>query len=180
MAGRPSPDCGTTLLTNYGIYGITSTRNRGGHFRVAADWGPLIDVSRRDAIGATVFASLDADGLLIGPSIRFRRTLANPGASLELSVGASLKSSDSRLLPSPYGMVKWSPARGYGFVLRPEWRRSREYECNVAPVTCPQVTRGGLALSAGLEFGGTTGMIATGATVVGVVALVHAFVRGDY
>jgi hypothetical protein len=181
MAGRPSPNCGTELLTNYGIYGITSTHNSGGHFRVAADWGPLFDVGRRSAAGATIFASLDADGLLIGPAIRFRRKLARPGTSVEVSIGAPLKSSDTRLLVSPYGMVKWSPARGYGLVVRPEWRRSREFDCSIgAPVTCPQVTRGTFALSAGLELSGLTGMIATGATIVGVVALILAFVGGDY
>jgi hypothetical protein len=181
MAGRPSPNCGTELLTNYGIYGITSTHNSGGHVRVAADWGPLFDVGRRSAAGATIFASLDADGLLIGPAIRFRRKLARPGTSVEVSIGAPLKSSDTRLLVSPYGMVKWSPARGYGLVVRPEWRRSREFDCSIgAPVTCPQVTRGTFALSAGLELSGLTGMIATGATIVGVVALILAFVGGDY
>jgi hypothetical protein len=181
VAGRPSPNCGTELLTNFGIYGITSTHSSGGHFRVAADWGPLIDVGRRSAVGATVFASLDADGILIGPAIRFRRKLASPGTSVEVSVGAPLESSDSRLLVSPYGMIKWSPARAYGFVLRPEWRRSREYDCSVgAPVTCPQVTHGTFTLSAGLELSGVTGMIATGATIVGVVALVLAYVSGDY
>lgn len=77
VAGRPSPNCGTELLTNFGIYGITSTHSSGGHFRVAADWGPLIDVGRRSAVGATVFASLDADGILIGPAIRFRRKPGN-------------------------------------------------------------------------------------------------------
>ena len=182
VAGRPSPNCGTELLTNYGMYGITSTHNSGGHFRVAADWGPLVDVSRRSAVGATVFASLDADGLLIGPAIRFRRKLPRPGTTLEVSVGAPLKSSDNRLLVSPYGMIKWSPARGYGFVLRPEWRRSREYDCSVgAPATCPQVTHGTFSLSAGLELSGVTGMIATGATIVGIGALFLAFVSGtDY
>lgn len=98
-----------------------------------------------------------------------------------MSVGAPLESSDGRLLVSPYGMIKWSAARGYGFVLRPEWRRSREYDCSVgAPVTCPQVTHGTFTLSAGLELSGVTGMIATGAAIVGVVALVLANVGGDY
>jgi hypothetical protein len=162
------------------MYGISATHKGGGHFRVAADWGPVFSVSRRSSVGATVLASLDADGLQLGPALRFRRKLADSGQTLELSLGAPLTSSSDQLVASSYGMVKWSPAPGYGFVLRPEWRPVRQYDCSVAaPVSCPQVTHGTFALSAGLELSGVTGMIATGATVIGVVGLLIAYVNGD-
>ena len=170
--------CGDELLTNFGAYGITSTLRHGGHARVMADWGPLFSVGRRNAIGATYFASLDGDGLVTGPAVRFRHLLADPArGSIELALGVPLTSSNDDLVASPYGLIKWNANRNFGLALRPEFRRAREADCSI--VGCPTVTRGTFALSVGMELGGIQGVVGTAATAIGLVALLVGYLSGS-
>jgi hypothetical protein len=54
--------------------------------RGVLDYGVMVNTSTRDAFGGSLFASVDRDGLAIGPAIRYRRWLTQT-ASLEVAVG---------------------------------------------------------------------------------------------
>src|SRR5437867_10412546 len=64
---RPRPACAAFVLTNFGSYLVLGRDETGDTpLRGAADWGLMVNVGTRDAVGASVFASLDRLGFEIG------------------------------------------------------------------------------------------------------------------
>ena len=101
LRARPKPECSGFALTNAGVY-VVFGDNRGGEtaLRGLLDYGFMANLNPRDAVGGSVFASLDRDGVAVGPSIRYRRWLT-PTSSLEVALGKPVagregRSSDSR------------------------------------------------------------------------------------
>jgi len=72
----------------------------------------MANVSARDALGASVFASLDRLGFALGPAVRYRRWLSSL-ASLDLAVGTPLVTGAGNMQTGAvFGLVRWSPSRG--------------------------------------------------------------------
>src|SRR5712691_9965468 len=107
---RPKPACSAFVLTNFGIYG---TLGRHAHELepLVADWGLMVNISARDAIGASVFASLE--NVEVGPfvgfgaAVRYRRWLPSSG-SFEVAVGTPLLTTD-------YIYRRWPPTSEYSY-----------------------------------------------------------------
>src|SRR2546425_5527352 len=93
---RPKPACSAFILTDFGGYLVLGgDESNDTPLREVADWGVMANVSARDALGASVFASLDRLGFALGPAVRYRRWLSS-SASLDLAVGTPLvRSSDA-------------------------------------------------------------------------------------
>ena len=158
LRAQPKPDCAAFLLTNAGSY-VMLGRSSGGAtpFRGVLDYGFMVNVNTRDAIGASVFASLDRDGFAAGPAIRYRRWLT-PSASLEVAVGKSVAGNPSLQTGAVFGLVKWSPNHWFALAARPEI--VRQPVCG--PTTCDYQSRG--RLSFGAEAGAVPGLVITGVT----------------
>src|SRR5919198_3809854 len=87
---RPRPACSAFLVTNFGSYVVLGADPVDDTpFREIADWGVMVNTSPRDAVGGSVFASLDRLGFAVGPAVRYRRWLPS-SASVELAVGTPL------------------------------------------------------------------------------------------
>ncbi len=137
---------------------------------LVAACGVMMNVGRRDAIGASFFALGDIDGFTAGPAVRYRRWLG-PQASLDVSVGTSIVASHSiRNNPiktgSLYGLVKWNPEPWFGVAARPELIR-RTVVTSCGPFGCTFDTRSEAQLSFGVEFSWVPGLVLT---VPGVLA----------
>jgi hypothetical protein len=60
---RPKPDCSAFILTNFGTYLMLGRTERyNSRLRAIGDWGFMVNVGARDAVGPSVFASLDDGG----------------------------------------------------------------------------------------------------------------------
>jgi len=83
---------------------------------LVAACGVMMNVGRRDAIGASFFALGDIDGFTAGPAVRYRRWLGRQ-ASLDVAVGTSIvvskstRNSGQIKTGSLYGLVKLNPPR---------------------------------------------------------------------
>src|SRR5260370_7211766 len=87
---RPKPACSAFILTNFGGYLVLGgDESNDTPLREVADWGVMANVSARDALGASVFASLDRLGFALGPAVRYRRWLSS-SPSLALPVHTPL------------------------------------------------------------------------------------------
>ena len=61
---RPKPACSAFLLTNFGSYVVLGRDDiNDTRWREVADWGLMANITTRDAIGGSVFASLDRLGV---------------------------------------------------------------------------------------------------------------------
>lgn len=155
---RPKPACQAILLTNFGAYFDLPTQTTISSARLVADWGLMINLNRRDAVGASFFASVDQDaGFESGPGLRYRRWIGEHGA-LDIALGAGSLSGNNQSGSLVYGLVKYSPVHWAGVALRPELVRKPG-----------DVSR--LRLSAGAELGGVAGfLVPVVGAVVGLVA----------
>jgi len=129
---KPKPACSAFLVTNFGPYvGVAGRDYRfQARLRLVADWGVMFNVSTREAIGASWFASLDDDEFMVGPVARYRRW-TSPRASIEFAVGTPLYAYSNwnrgPLLGSILGLVRWSPASWFSVTARPELHLRRVY-----------------------------------------------------
>ena len=83
---RPRPACSAFVFTNFGAYLVLSQDGTNDTpFREVADWGFMANVTPRDAVGASVFASLDRLGFVVGPAVRYRRWLDRKSTRLNSS-----------------------------------------------------------------------------------------------
>ncbi len=166
---RPIEHCRAMILTNFGGYLQRSTIPGGEPLRVVADWGVLVNVGARNAVGASLFASFDsADGVILGPAVRYRRWLS-PTQSIDLALGTPLYTSDYEAVLSAYGLIKYNPTHSVGFAVRPELRRhtSSDFAYNGH-----SSTRSSFVISAGVEFGWIPGFAMTVASgALGLLAL---------
>ena len=159
---RPKADCGAFLLTNFGGYLMVGKDDWGdSHVREVADWGAMVNVGEKDAVGGSVFASVDRAGLLLGPEVRYRRWLSG-SAALDVAVGTPLVSSSGNIASgSITGLVRWSPSPWFAVAARPEALRwTSAVSCT--PGACVTATRYHPRMSLGVEIGGIPGVVLTG------------------
>lgn len=172
----PLPHCSSILLTNFGVYGIVGTLSTYKHSHVGfnADWGFLLPSGRRAAMGASVLAAWDADGVGVGPAFRYRRWAASQNSSIELALGVPIAHFGDGATTSIFGLLKWNDRGVLGLSLRTAWRKGTDATCVQLPVfSCTSSARRGFALSAGVEVAGALGVLATAALPLAyVVALI--------
>jgi hypothetical protein len=125
---RPRPDCSVFFLTNAGGYlklnPHSSTPPSGvqSNLRAIWDWGVMVNISPRDAIGGSWFVTWDEDDVATGPVVRYRRWFEQ-GRSLDVAVGTPVAGGDGLQTGSILGLVKFNPVHWFGVALRPEYVR---------------------------------------------------------
>ena len=120
----------------------------------------MANVSDRDAVGASLFASLDRLGFVVGPAVHYRRWLSAT-ASLEVAAGMPLMASPGSVQGSSvFGLVKWSPNDWFALAARPELVRRPTFSCGPTTCTSGVTSRGRVSL--GMEFGAVPGLVFTG------------------
>ena len=176
---RPKADCGGFLLTNFGAYLMVGKDDWGDSpLREVADWGAMVNVGEKDAVGGSVYASLDRAGLLLGPEVRYRRWLS-ASAALDLAVGTPLVSSSGNIESgSITGLVRWSPSPWLAVAARPEALRWTSV-VSCSPSACATASRYHPRLSLGVEIGGIPGVVFTGLSTIGTYLLFLAVASSD-
>ncbi len=164
---RSKPACSVFFLTNAGGYVTRRSGTTGS--RALVDWGVMVNVGERDAIGASFFALQDNEGGgAAGPVVRYRRWL-RPPTSLDVAVGTAIVGDVKT--GSLYGLVKWNPVHWFGVAARPDLIRQTVYT-GCATFSCTPVTQSHAHLSFGVEFGWVPGLVLTaGGGLAVVVAL---------
>ena len=171
---RPRPACSAFVFTNFGAYLVLSRDGTNDTpFREVADWGFMANVTPRDAVGASVFASLDRLGFVVGPAVRYRRWLSS-AAALDIAVGTPLvTTTDDIQSGSVFGLVRWSPNDWLAVAARPELVRRSEF-LGCGPTTCTSGIQSRGRVSLGLEFGRVPGLALTAAAGVATLLLAAA------
>src|SRR5437879_6799898 len=106
---RPRPACSAFVFTNFGAYLVLSKDGTNDTpFREVADWGFMANVTPRDAVGASVFASLYRLGFVVGPAVRYRCSLSS-AAALDISAGSPLLTTADIQSGSVFGVVPLCP-----------------------------------------------------------------------
>jgi len=170
---RPKPVCSAFVFTNFGGYLVLG----GDTFNdpplgEVADWGVMVNVAARDAVGASLFASLDRLGFVVGPAVRYRRWLSS-AAALDIAAGTPLLTTSDIQSGSVFGLVRWSPNDWLAVAARPELVRRSEF-LGCGPTTCASGVRSRGRLSLGLEFGRMPGLALTAAASVATLLLAAA------
>lgn len=170
---RPKPHCAAFVSTNFGAFAMLGKDDWGDSpFREVADWGAMVNLGDRAAIGGSVVASLDRAGLLIGPEVTYRRWLAAT-ASLDIGVGLPVVTSTGNIeAGSLTGLVRWSPNQWLAVAARPELLRWTTVT-SCGPAGCTTASRPHARVSLGLELGHVPGAVFTG--VAGTVTTLLAF-----
>jgi len=167
---RPRPACSAFVLTNFGSYLVLGRDESGdAPLRGVADWGLMVNVGTRDAVGASVFASLDRLGFALGPAARYRRWIP-PSRSFEVAVGTPLVADNDIETGSVFGVVKWSPNHWLAVAARPELIRQPVFLCG--PTTCNEEVRSRGRVSLGVETGWVPGLVLTGVGGGALLAIV--------
>ena len=171
---QPRPACSAFVFTNFGAYLVLSRDGTNDTpFREVADWGFMANVTPRDAVGASVFASLDRLGFVVGPAVRYRRWLSS-AAALDIAVGTPLvTTTDDIQSGSVFGLVRWSPNDWFAVAARPELVRRSEF-LGCGPTTCTSGIQSRGRVSLGLEFGRVPGLALTAAASVATPLLAAA------
>jgi len=170
---RPKPACSAFVFPNFGGYLVFG----GDAFndtplREVADWGVMVNVTARNAVGASLFASLDRLGFVLGPTVRYRRWLSSV-AALDVAVGTPLMTTGDIQSGSVFGLVRWSPNDWFAVAARPELVRRSEF-LGCGPTTCASGVQSRGRLSLGLEFGRVPGLALTAAASVATLLLAAA------
>ena len=184
----PKATCKVVILTSFGLYAIGGSRETPGWdpvtgqptgvvrqvsvgARATGDWGLLFNVGRRDAVGFSVFGSIESrkygHDSELAAFVRYRRWFGNT-RSLDLALGMPLILRNADALRSPYGLVKLNLNNHLGVALRPELRRT------YVLTTAPPHKKSNLFLSAGVEIGEKPGCVlsALGAVLLAVRTLI--------
>lgn len=159
---RPKPACSAFAFTSFGPYlMLGGDRYAGTPLREVADWGVMVNAGTKDAVGGSVFASLDRDGFALGPAAHYRRWLS-ASASVEVAVGTPLVTSTGNDLQpgSLFGLVKWSPNDWFSVATRPELVRWTTVT-GCGPTACATASRTRGRLSVGMEVGRVPGAVLT-------------------
>lgn len=168
---RPKPACSAFVITDFGAFALLGPDDWGqAPWREIADWGVLVNLGERNAIGGSVLATVDRAGLLVGPEVRYRRWLAGP-SSFEVGVGLPLVTSTGNIESgSVTGLVRWSPNGWISIAARPEVLRwTTVTSCN--PSGCVTASRGHGRVSLGLEFSQVPGAVLTGVSAAATLIL---------
>ncbi len=149
------PACSVFFLTNGGVYDDPSLPY--GGLAGFVDWGVMVNVDNRQAIGASFFARGDTYGVAYGPAARYRRWLG-PRASLDVALGVDIGVSDPNhnRTGSFYALLKWNPTYWLGVGVRPELIRTL---CSTSSCTEARVSFGG-------ELGWVPGLVGSALGVV--------------
>jgi len=172
---QPKPACSAFAFTNFGGYVVLGSDVTGDTpLREVADWGLMANVDSRNAIGGSVFASLDRVGFGLGPAVRYRRWLSST-ASVDVALGAPLLATTNNLRPgSLFGLVRWSPNYWFALAARPELVR-RPVFLGCGPTGCNIPVQSHMRLSLGMELGWVPGLTLTavgGAATAVLAALI--------
>ena len=152
---RPSPDCSVFFLTNAGLYINPRSTNYSTPWRGIVDWGVMVNVGPRDAIGGSWFVSLDEDDFMTGPEVRYRRWFGGD-RSLDVAVGTPLYGGGELKAGSALGLVKYNPVHWFGVAVRPEYLRRTAYDFSQPPYG--EYTATSTRIYAGVEFGWFPGL----------------------
>ena len=170
---RPKPVCSAFVFTNLGGYLVLGGDTfNDTPLREVADWGVMVNVAARDAVGASLFASLDRLGFVVGPAVRYRRWLSS-AAALDIAAGTPLLTTSDIQSGSVFGLVRWSPNDWFAVAARPELVRRSEF-LGCGPTTCASGVRSRGRVSLGLEFGRMPGLALTAAASVATLLLAAA------
>ena len=167
---RPKPACSAFAFTNFGTYLLLGSDIKSGDtpVRAVADWGVMANVDSRNAIGASVFASLDRLGFGVGPAVHYRRWLSST-ASVDVAVGAPLlAATDDLQSGSVFGLVRWSPNHWFGLAARPELVRGPVL-LGCSPSGCEVAVQSHMRLSLGMELGWVPGVTLTAASGIAAI-----------
>ncbi len=158
---RPKPACSAFAFTNFGGYLVLGSDLTGDTpLREVADWGVMANLDARNAVGGSVFASLDRLGFGLGPSVRYRRWLS-PTASVDVALGAPLLATTNNLRSgSLFGLVRWSPNHWFALAARPELVRAPVF-LGCGPTGCNIPVQSRARLSVGMELGWVPGLTLT-------------------
>jgi hypothetical protein len=183
---RPSPACSAFILTNGGAFVFVRGPIAGGTpVRGVLEWGLMRNVNAQGAVGGSVLVSLDEDGFVLGPAVRYRRWRSH-AASFDFALAAPMIVIDAAwstnaVRPgSIFGLMKWNPNHWVGLAVRPELVRylaATSCPPGPAPPPCTYDHRYGMRMTIGLELGWTPGAVATGLSLV-AAPLIHSFFRG--
>ena len=169
---RPYPECRAFFVTNSGAYFQFDARPGANPMRAIADWGAMVNLSPRNAIGGSWFLTVGENEVSTGPVLRWRRWLG-PKQSIDVAIGTPVAGGNVLRPGSVLGLVKYNPAHWIGIAARPERvRYENEYVCDDAG--CRPVSGTRARFSLGVEAGEVPGFVlgATAGVVAGVVLLV--------
>ena len=167
---RPKPACSAFAFTNFGTYLLLGSDIKSGDtpVRAVADWGVMANVDSRNAIGASVFASLDRLGFGVGPAVHYRRWLSST-ASVDVAVGAPLlAATDDLQSGSVFGLVRWSPNHWFALAARPELVRGPVL-LGCTPSGCDVAVQSRMRMSLGTELGWVPGVTLTAASGIAAI-----------
>ena len=167
---RPKPACSAFAFTNFGTYLVLGSDIATGDtpVRAVADWGVMANVDSRNAIGASVFASLDRLGFGVGPVVHYRRWLSST-ASVDVAVGAPLLAATDNLQSgSVFGLVRWSPNHWFALAARPELVRGPVL-LGCSPSGCEVPVQSRMRMSLGMELGWVPGVTLTAASGIAAI-----------
>ncbi len=167
---RPKPACSAFAFTNFGTYLVLGSDIATGDtpVRALADWGVMANVDSRNAIGASVFASLDRLGFGVGPAVHYRRWLSST-ASVDVAVGAPLLAATDNLQSgSVFGLVRWSPNHWFALAARPELVRGPVL-LGCSPSGCEVPVQSRMRMSLGMELGWVPGVTLTAASGIAAI-----------
>ena len=176
---RPKPACSAFVFTSFGGYLLFGRDVTGSSaYREVADWGAMVNLGEKDAVGGSVFASFDRAGLTLGPAVRYRRWLS-ASASVEVAVGTPIVSSTGDIQPgSLFGLAKWSPNDWFSVAARPELARWTSVT-SCGPAGCATASRMHGRMSVGIELGRVPGVVLTGLSSVATYLAFLAIASSD-
>ncbi len=177
---QPRNECRVFLLTNSGPY-IQLDAFKFDQIRFAIDWGAMVNLSSRNAVGGSWFVfGQSGENFTTGPGLRWRRWFG-PTQSLDIAVGTPIFTGDSESfdLGSVLGLVKYNPVHWISVAARPELVRANVYNCSEAGCP-PPVSRTQPRLYLGSELGGMPGLgLGVAAGIAVGVAVILIFLDPD-
>jgi hypothetical protein len=156
LRAEPKPQCKTFVLTNAGLYGrLVRANPEEGPYTAVLDYGLMVNVTPRDAVGASFFASIETNAAA-GPAVHYRHWF-DATSSLDAAVGVATIGQGA---PGVYGLVKVNPAPWVGVALRPKLVRGYGYTHCLMDAFCVPATRTRFGAAFGVEFSGAPGVLA--------------------
>lgn len=155
LRARPAPGCAVFFLADAGGYIKPGSTDEGSPFRAIVDWGVMVNVSPRHAIGGSWFVTLDEDEFTTGPFAHYRFWFERDH-SLDVAVGTPVAGGENLEAGSIFALVKYNPVHWFGVGVRPEYVRRTRFDCG--PSTCTQYTESSARVYGGVEFGSFPGL----------------------